>query len=511
MRRGGQSLVERPGARLAERVVVVLCVTAPVLFGCARPAPAVSPPLDPLQQLRQDISATTALPGVQRAAWGIVVESLDRRERVFELNPRTLLVPASAAKLVSLASAADAVGWDYRYETVVRASAPIINGVMQGDLLVVGSGDPSIGGRAGAPLVEWVNGLKALGLSRIDGRVIGDDDAVEEPRPQLAWAWDDLGYPTGALFGALNLAENRMSITVNPGRALDDQPTFSMEPSAWSRPLRNRTVTGPPQSMAQIWPEQRPGEPFLTIAGSIPIGAPPARLQISVGNPTAWFAAVFRAALIDGGIEVTGEAYDVDDVAQRPEWTNAAALYTHRSATLAEIAQPMLKNSINLYGEAALRLNAARGAFPTNDAALEGLRARMAAWGIPADAWQIIDGSGLSRRDAIAPDALVAVLQRMYDPSGTSPWMTALPVAGRDGTLAGRMAGTPAEGNVRAKTGTMSNIRTLAGYVRTRDGENLAFAILTDNFEGSGVAAADAVDGIAVRLASFSRRQASIQ
>ena len=113
--------------------------------------------------------------------------------------------------------------------------------------------------------------------------------------------------------------------------------------------------------------------------------------------------------------------------------------------------------------------------LPTNDAALDGLRARLAAWGIPADAWQIIDGSGLSRRDAIAPEALVAILRRMYEPSGGSPWMTALPVAGRDGTLAGRMAGTPAEGNVRAKTGTMSNIRTLAGYVRTRDGENACF------------------------------------
>jgi len=283
-----------------------------------------------------------------------------------------------------------------------------------------------------------------------------------------------------------------------------------MEPAAWSRPLRNRTITGPTQSLAQLWPEQRPGEPFLTIAGSIPIGAPPARLQISVGNPTAWFASVFRAALIGGGIEVTGDAYDVDDVAQRPEWKSAIVLHTHRSATLAEIAQPMLKNSINLYGEAMLRLNTATGVLPTNDAALDGLRARMAAWGIPADAWQIIDGSGLSRRDAIAPEALVAILQRMYEPSGGSPWMTALPVAGRDGTLAGRMAGTPAEGNVRAKTGTMSNIRTLAGYVRTRDGENLAFAILADNFEGSGGAATDAVDRIAIRLATFSR-QALIQ
>jgi D-alanyl-D-alanine carboxypeptidase/D-alanyl-D-alanine-endopeptidase (penicillin-binding protein 4) len=498
--------MRRPAPSLVEGLAVALCLTAAGLAGCAKSDPALAPALDPLQQLKQDVIATTTLPGVQRAAWGIVVQSLDRNERIVEVNPRTLLVPASTAKLVSLASAVDAVGWGHRYETVVRASAPIVDGIIQGDLLIVGSGDPSIGGRAGGQLAGWVDAMKALGLRRIDGRVIGDDDAIEEPRPQLAWAWDDLGYPTGALFGALNLAENRMEITVNAGQAVDDQPTFSIEPAAWSRPLRNRTVTGPPQSMLQLWPEQRPGEPFLTIAGTIPIGAPPARVQISVGNPTAWFAAVFRAALIGSGIEITGDAYDVDDVAPRPEWKTAAVLHTHRSGTLAEIAQPMLKNSINLYGEAALRLNAPNGALPTNDAALDGLRARMTAWGIPADAWQIIDGSGLSRRNAIAPEALVTILQRMYDPTGSSPWMTAFPVAGRDGTLAARMAATPAEGNVRAKTGTMSNIRTLAGYVRTRDGENLAFAILSDNFEGSGAAATDAIDRIAVRLATFSRR-----
>ena len=129
----------------------------------------------------------------------------------------------------------------------------------------------------------------------------------------------------------------------------------------------------------------------------------------------------------------------------------------------------------------------------------------MRGWGIADDAWQIVDGSGLSRRNAVAPEVLVAVLQRMYDPSGQSPWMTALPVAGRDGTLETRMRGTPAEGNVRAKTGTMTNIRTLAGYVRTRDGETLAFAVMADGFEGPGAAAVEAIDSIAVRLARFSR------
>ncbi len=486
--------------------VLALCLLTFDLLGCARAPVAVSPPrLDPLRQLTQDIMAATSSPGVQRATWGIVVHSLDRNERVFDLNPRTLLVPASAVKLVSLATAVDAVGWNFRFETTVRATAPLVDGTLQGDLLIVGSGDPSIGGRGGQELSVWVDALKALGLRRIEGRIIGDDDAIEEPRPQLAWAWDDLGYSTGVLFGALNLAENRMTVTVNPASSTSDRPTLSVDPSASSRPLRNRTATGAPGSSVLIWPEQRPGEPFLTIAGSVPAGSPPTQLSISAGNPTFWFASGLRDALLSGGIEVTGEAYDIDDVAKRPEWEGATVLYRYRSPSLAEIAQPLLKDSINLYGEAVLRLNADRGALPTNDLALEGLHTRLAAWGIPPDAWQVIDGSGLSRRNAGAPETLVAVLQRMYDPSGASPWMTGLPVAGRDGTLAGRMKGTPAEGNVRAKTGTMSNIRTLAGYVHTRDGEALAFAIMADHFEGPGRLAVDAIDRIAVRLAGFSR------
>ncbi|MBI2828677.1 MAG: D-alanyl-D-alanine carboxypeptidase, partial [Acidobacteria bacterium] len=290
------------------------------LVGCAKaPATLSLPRLDPLQQLKQDIAAATASMGVQRAAWGIVVHSLDRNERIFELNPRTLLVPASAAKLVSLSTAVDAVGWNFRFETTVRATAPLVDGTLQGDLLIVGSGDPSIGGRGGEELSVWVDTLKDLGLRRVDGRVIGDDDALEDPRPQLAWAWDDLGYPTGVLFGALNVAENRMVVTITPGSDADAPTRLSVDPYASYRPLINSTVTGAPGSPLLIWPEQRPGEPFLTIAGSIPAGAPPAQLSVSAGNPTFWFASVLRGALLSSGIEVTGEAFDVDDVMPGPE------------------------------------------------------------------------------------------------------------------------------------------------------------------------------------------------
>src|SRR5262249_9428563 len=149
-----------------------------------------------------------------------------------------------------------------------------------------------------------------------------------------------------------------------------------------------------------------------------------------------------------------------------------------QSKPLSDIAQPMLKESINLYGEAVERLNGAGLPPRTNDQALEGGKRRLLSWGVPADAFQLVDGSGLSRRDVLAPATLLAVLIRMYDSGGTSAWMRGLPVAGVDGTLAARMKGTAAENNVLAKTGTMSNVRSLAGYVKTRDGEPLAFVVM---------------------------------
>ena len=490
---------------------IAVCLLHLVLLGCAKAPPATAPTGSaPLEQLTSDLTQATQRPGVQRGAWGVVVHSLDRDERLFELNPRTLLVPASVAKLASVATAAEAVGWDYRFETTIQSTGPLSSGVLHGDLIVVGSGDPTIGGRAGDDIATWIERLIAAGLRRIEGRVIGDDDAIEEPRPQLAWAWDDLGYTTGALFGALNLDENRMAVTVAPGPTAGAPARLSVEPYASYRPLANRAVTGAAGASQLLWPEQRPGEPYLTVAGTIPVGASPAQLTISAGNPTFWFASVMRSRLQQHGIEVAGDAWDIDDVRPPPERASATLLLTHRSRALSEIVQPLLKDSINLYAEAVMRLNAAPGVLPTNDAALEGFRRRLEAWGVPADAQQVIDGSGLSRRNAISAEAVLTVLRRMQDPAFAAPFVKALPIAGVDGSLANRMRDTPAAGNVRAKTGTMSNIRSLAGYVATRDGERLAFVAMVNNFEGSGADANQALDAIAVALASF-RREADLK
>jgi D-alanyl-D-alanine carboxypeptidase/D-alanyl-D-alanine-endopeptidase (penicillin-binding protein 4) len=501
--------MSRRRAGKAQAAVVAACLLAQTLSGAQAPPGSSRTPAktDPaIDTLRQDLLAETAQPNVRRAVWSIIVHSLDRDERLLELNPSTLLVPASSVKIVTALTAADAVGWDYRYQTEVRATGPIVNGVLSGDLLVIGSGDPTPDGRAGDSLQVWVDALKAAGLKRIEGRVIGDDDDIDEPRPGAAWSWEDLGYTSGAIFGALNATENRMMVTIAPGPREGDPATISVADFAQSRPLVNRAVTsnGAP---GFVWPEHRLGEDALTIAGVVRPGGPPVTLSISTGNPTQWFVSLFRERLIRGGIEVTGRAADVDDVDPKPDRAASTLIYTHRSQPLSAIAKAMLKDSINLYGEALMRLNAATGPGPaTNDMALEGLRKRLAAWGVPKDGEHLVDGSGLSRRNLMAAETLFMLLKRAFEPQGTSPFVSALPVAGVDGSLAARMKNTPAQGALRAKTGTMSNIRSLAGYVTTRDGEQLALVVFVNNYEGTGADANESIDRIAVRLADFTRK-----
>ena len=485
--------------------------------GCAKQPPVTSPPaplpaVDPIQQLRVDIDNLIDQPGHQYGIWGIVVQSLTRTDRLYERNPRTLLVPASTMKLVAVATAAEAVGWDYTFETRVLACGPIANGVLRGDLLIVGTGDPSVLGRPGDDTFQpWIEVLRQHNVSRIEGRVVADDDEVEEPKPGFAWSWEDLAHTYGAMPGALNLEENKLEIIVSPGSAAGLPTVVELPAHARGLPVLNRSTTIETGASGSLWPQFRPGETALTIQGTIAAGAAPVSVSVAAGNPTLWVARVVRNRLLAAGIDVTGEPADADDLLDRPERDQATMLYTHRSRPLSEIVAPLLEDSINVYAEAILRLATGRDGPRTTDAGLDATRLRLDAWGVPKEGIQIVDGSGLSRRDVVAPETLLTILRRFHDPSGGSAWMQALPVAGRDGTLASRMKGTPAEGNAAAKTGSLSNVRTLAGYVTTTDGEPLAFAIMANNFEGPASDVTATIDKLVARLASFRRATAATQ
>ena len=492
------------------------CLLFLALGAGLRSAPAgtpVAPPPPPqggYDQLADDITSFIATSNrTERATWGIVVQSLSTGERLFERNPGALLVPGSTLKLITAAVAAAAVGWDYAFETTVDAHGAIDGGSLRGDLVITGSGDPSPLGPGGDDFpAVLVSALRERGVARIEGRIIGDDDALDEPRPGLGWQWDDLGTVSGVVAGALNIAENTMRVTVSPGAAEGAPTKIALPPEVEDAVLINDSTTGPVGSPRTLWAEHRPGDAGLTIAGTLAAGARRATLTVAAGNPTLWFARVVRSRLAAAGIAVTGPAVDIDDV---PPTRPAAAtpgdrILTYTSPPLSAIVAPMLKESVNLYAESALRLAAGPSGPRSTEASLAAEGAQLEAWGVPADAYRIVDGSGMSRHNLITAEALVRLLTVQHPASGASPFVDALSVAGVDGRLAARMKSTPAADNARAKTGSMTRLQSLAGYVTTRDGDTLAFAIIVNNFSTRPSAVVRAIDRIVVRLAKLSAK-----
>jgi D-alanyl-D-alanine carboxypeptidase/D-alanyl-D-alanine-endopeptidase (penicillin-binding protein 4) len=248
------------------------------------------------------------------------------------------------------------------------------------------------------------------------------------------------------------------------------------------------------------------GNTTLALRGTIALGAAPSALAVSVDNPTQFFVNAFRAALIANGIDVRGPAVDIDDVTDVPA-ARTAPIVSYQSPPLSTLAVRLMKISQNLYAESFLKtLAAAPGTVPTAAAGWNVARTILEGWGVEPGALIQRDGSGLTRYDFVTPEALVTILTHVdRDPRLRQPFVASLPIAGRDGTLANRMKGTPAEGNARAKTGSMTAVRGTSGYVTTADGEPLVFSILVNGYESSGSTITAAEDAIIVRLAEFRR------
>jgi D-alanyl-D-alanine carboxypeptidase/D-alanyl-D-alanine-endopeptidase (penicillin-binding protein 4) len=225
-----------------------------------------------------------------------------------------------------------------------------------------------------------------------------------------------------------------------------------------------------------------------------------------VDNPTLYFVTALRDALIADGIDIRGPAVDIDEVADPPLRERGILLLTHRSPPLSTLAETMIKLSQNLYAETLLKSLGANAGVGNAEAGRRAAVSIVREWGVqPADL-VIADGSGLSRYNLATPEAIVTILTHVdRDDRLRAPFEAALPVAGRDGTLAQRMRGTAAEGNARAKTGSFSNARALSGFVRTADDEPLVFSIMVNNFGTTPEVIEQTMDEIVVRLANFRR------
>ena len=478
-----------------------------------------APPSEAVQELRAELTRIFNAPVNERGVWGIDIRSLDTGERLFEMNSGKLMMPASNMKILTVSAAADTLGWDYRFTTTLEMRGTVSNGVLHGDLIVRSNGDPTINsrnGRADAVLAQWTQALTDAGLRSIEGRVIGFDQAFDDEGIGAGWAWDYLQYGYAAPVGALEFNENLATLTIAPAGSAGGTPAVTLQPGAGLE-LLNRAITGGPGSDDTIDYRRHLDRPVLEVTGTIPLGAPPETRTVAVVNPTVFYAESVRSALVARGITIGGPAVDYDDVA--PELMSGeggvdhpipvSVIATTQSPPLREIASVLMKVSQNLYAETLLKtVGAARSGLGTTEAGRIIVRNVLTGWGLPSDSYVMYDGSGLSRYNYVTAATLTSLLEHMYrDPAHRDAFVATLPIAGKDGTLATRLRQTRAEGNALAKTGSISNVRALSGYVKTRDGEMLVFSILANDFVIPSATINWIADlGVEV-LANFSRRR----
>ena len=456
------------------------------------------------------------------AQWGVVVRSLDRRERLYERNPHKLMMPASNMKIVTTAAAAHVLGWDARFTTTLETAAEVRDGVLLGDLIVRGSGDPTINardGRAAAVFDGWVEALARAGIREIRGRLVGDGQLFDEARLGAGWAWDDLQYGYSAPVGALQFNENVAELTVTPGPAPGVRAFVHLTPGS-GLAVVNRTVTTQAGVPETIRFTRRLDAPVLDVTGTVPL--PLQEIdgervlersvvrQVAVPNPTLYFVRAVEHALEAGGIHVSGDAVDLDelDPPSLPDPPSARRVLARaESPPLRDIAVVLMKVSQNLYAESMLKAaGAATGEIGSTATGRAAVAAALREWGIDDRELVMADGSGLSRYNYLTPNLVASILERMHaDAVHREAFTRTLPVAGSDGTLSHRMRSTPAQENVRAKTGTLSNVRALSGFVRTRDGEMLVFSIIANNFAIPGPTVTWVIDLAVEVLANFTR------
>ena len=386
--------------------------------------------------------------------------------------------------------------------------------MLLGDLVVRGTGDPTIstrGERARAVFDEWAKALRDAGIAEIQGRIIGDDQAFDDEGLGPGWAWDYLDAGYAAPIGALQYNENIADVTATPATVVGDPVVLRLEAgSGLTIVNRARTIEATAGAQTSIDIHRRVDRPEIEITGMMPLGAATVTRTVAVVNPTVFFAQAVKDALTSRGVVVRGQAVDGDDVAAElmRESGPKRVLHSTASPDLREIATVLMKVSQNQYGETLLKaLGASRGGLGTTGSGRNAAIEIFSAWSIPTDAYVMSDGSGLSRYNYVTPATITTILRRMYsDPRQRDPFLATLPVAGKDGTISNRMRKTRAAENAAAKTGSIANVRSLSGFVRTRDGEMLVFSIIANDFVIPAANVNWAADLAVETLANFTRR-----
>jgi D-alanyl-D-alanine carboxypeptidase/D-alanyl-D-alanine-endopeptidase (penicillin-binding protein 4) len=450
--------------------------------------------------------------------WSVTVVSLDKGDTLFAHQPDAFLAPASGLKLFTTAAALYYLGPEFRYSTFLLADGKIENGVLNGDLVVYGTGDPTFTARFGRRDAVWhafADTLVALGVREVRGGVIGDASYFAGPGTGQGWQEDYIGASYAAPSSALSFGENIATLEIKPGE-VGQPPIVGLADGVDEISVINRAQTVA-RGRSFIHVARSSYDSPLEVRGQISRGTVSIQRTVPVADPAQYAVAVFKKILIDKGITVAGATKSVTDAAQSPvtgrmvfapaldEKVPVRVLAIHQSPPLLDILEIVNKKSHNLMAEQTLRtvgrVALGEGSVAAGEKAVKALLEKET--GDVPEGFKMDDGSGLSVLDRASSRTFIHLLSFMAkSPMFDSYWQT-LPESGVGGGLR-RMGGTPAAGNLRAKTGTIDNVSSLSGYVRSNDGERLAFSIISNNVP-STYRAKRIEDAIGVRLASFDR------
>jgi D-alanyl-D-alanine carboxypeptidase/D-alanyl-D-alanine-endopeptidase (penicillin-binding protein 4) len=435
---------------------------------------------------------------------GIKIVSLGDGRVLFERSSKALFHPASNLKLLTAATALHALGSDYKFKTAIYADSASEGRDLRGNLYIKGFGNPDLS----ATDLKWMVGqLKNIGLKCIQGDIVGDASFFDDVFWGRGWMWDDEPSSSEPFITPLSINGNSVKVFVSPGERLGDSVRVRFEPETKYVDLANVGLTGPDTATNTIEVTRRFKERLNTIVvkGILPRSSPELEFELSVWDPTLYALTLFREELEREGIAVQG-GLKLGSVQ-----TRATQLVEH-VWPIDSVVIKMDKMSDNLSAENLLKVIAAekRGPPGTSMQGISIVNEFLFSQGIDTTSYLIADGSGVSRYNLINAETFVELLSKMHKQRELlGLFVASLPVAGIDGTLEDRMKGTAAEGNVRAKTGTLSGVSSLSGYVHTQDGDVLAFSMLIQNFIGSPRPYRDAQDKIVELLAGFRSKQIS--
>ena len=455
----------------------------------------VNPVICPAQ-LGKAIETIINRPQFSQARWGIVVNKLNNSQSLYSRDSDKYFIPASNLKLLLAAAALQQLGANYRIRTSIY-------GTDSGLLRLVGRGDPSL---TDVQLTALARQLKLTGVRQLTYLAAESDRTDDIINPD--WEWGDIQADYGAPIGSLIINQNAVTLQLLPqqiGQPLRLVWTDPIAATQWQS-VDNQSVTVKPGEPTEV-ELNRDLSGILHLSGQLSINSPPESVSLAVINPAENFVQHLRRVLLIEGIKDNRSRVRLNIVEVQKQLANAPEIAAINSPPLSQLLVEANLNSNNLYAEALLRtLGSKVNSFDSNSQkGLIAVKQALTNLGVDPKGYVMADGSGLSRHNLVSPDAIAQTLSVMASSQYAAIYRASLPVAGVSGTLVNRLKNTPAQGVVSAKTGTMSGVLALSGYINAPNYEPLVFSIIVNQSNQSSATIRQAVDEVVLLLVSLRR------